>query len=131
MMEPDCLVDTDVFVDFLRGNEQATTFIMRHAEHIVLSAIVLAELYSGVRGEDELVELDGLARLFPVKDVDKEVVRLGGLLRQRYGKSHGVGLADALLAATAQRYGLLLKTLNTKHYPMFQGLEPAYPNAGA
>ena len=39
---------------------------------------------------------------------------------------HGVGLADALLAATAESENAELKTLNTKHYPMFQDLKPAY-----
>jgi hypothetical protein len=37
-----------------------------------------------------------------------------------------VGLADAILAATAEAEEAELKTLNVKHYPMFSGLEPAY-----
>jgi len=41
-------------------------------------------------------------------------------------KSHGVGLADAILAATAEVENAELKTLNTKHYPMLKGLRPAY-----
>ena len=39
---------------------------------------------------------------------------------------HGVGLADAMLAATAEAENAELKTLNTKHYPMFKGLRPTY-----
>lgn len=46
-----------------------------------------------------------------------------------YGKSHGVGLADAIVAATAQIENAELKTLNTKHYPMLKGLQPAYVKA--
>ena len=36
----------------------------------------------------------------------------------RYGKSHRVEIADALIAAAAATSGLRLWTLNRKHYPM-------------
>jgi len=58
--------------------------------------------------------------------VSAEIAKAGGLYRRNYGKSHGVGLADAILAATAEAENAELKTLNTKHYPMFKGLKPAY-----
>ena len=50
----------------------------------------------------------------------------GRLYRRDYGKSHGVGLADAILAATTETENAELKTLNTKHYPMLKGLRPPY-----
>jgi predicted nucleic acid-binding protein len=31
-----------------------------------------------------------------------------------------------VIAATAERLGLPLATLNVRHFPMFEGLEPAY-----
>ncbi len=40
--------------------------------------------------------------------------------------SHGVGLADAIVAGTAESQGAELKTLNTKHYPMLRGLRLPY-----
>ena len=33
---------------------------------------------------------------------------------------------DAIIAATATGEDAELKTLNTRHYPMFKGLKPAY-----
>ncbi len=120
------LVDTDVFVDFLRGSAQGVAFVQENAQHILMSSIVVAELYAGAR-EDELVELDDLPRLFPVLPVTAEIARAAGLLKAEYGRSHGLGLADALVAATARQHGLALKTLNSKHFPMFPGLAPAYP----
>ena len=125
-MTPDYLVDTDVFIDFLRGYDRAVAFIRTDPSRIVLSPIVLAELYAGARGDEEVARLDDLARLFPTRGVSTEVARAGGLLRAEYGKSHGLGLADALLAATARHYSLALKTLNVRHFPMFPGLTPPY-----
>jgi predicted nucleic acid-binding protein len=37
-----------------------------------------------------------------------------------------IGIADAILAATAEKENAELKTLNVKHYPMIKGLKPAY-----
>jgi predicted nucleic acid-binding protein len=48
------------------------------------------------------------------------------LFKRDYGKSHGVGLADAIIAATCEAENADLKTLNVKHYPMIEGLIPAY-----
>jgi len=121
----DFLVDTDVLVDFLRGNDLAADFMRTNAARIALSSIVVAELYAGAR-EEELRELDDFSRLFPVKPVTAQIARAGGLLKARYGKSHGLGLADALLAGTAQQHGFTIQTLNVKHFPMFPGLNPPY-----
>ena len=124
-MSASYLVDTDVLVDFLRGVPPAVEFVTRNADRIALSAIVLSELYAGAR-EDEIADLDDFVANLPVLAIGPEIARAAGLLRHRYGKSHGVSLADALLAATATHHGLDVKTLNTKHFPMFNGLQPAY-----
>jgi hypothetical protein len=64
--------------------------------------------------------------LFRVVPVDVEIAKAGGLYKQSFGESHGVGLADAILAATAEAENAQLKTLNATHYPMLKGLTPAY-----
>ena len=120
------LVDTDVLVDFFRGYSKAVTFVTSNYDRIILSSIVVAELYAGVKGEEEQFILDSFVSLFPVVHVTAEIARYGGLYKRDYGKSHGVGLADAILAATAELEGAELKTLNVKHYPMFKGVRPAY-----
>lgn len=120
------LVDTDVLIDFLRGNDQAITFIDKFSPHIILSPIVVAELYAGVKGANELSVLDNFVSLFRVVPIDSEIAKAGGLYKRDFGKSHGVGLADAILAATADKENAELKTLNTKHYPMIRGIKTAY-----
>ncbi|MBI2882707.1 MAG: type II toxin-antitoxin system VapC family toxin [Candidatus Methylomirabilis oxyfera] len=125
-MRKPVLVDTDVMVDFLRGNPKAVALVQTHSAWLILSSIVAAELYAGVRGDEEMSKLDSLISLFRVVPVSIELARAGGLHRKHYSKSHGVGLADAIIAATAEAENADLKTLNTKHYPMIKGLKPAY-----
>ena len=123
------LVDTDVMVDFLRGHPKAVALLQAESTRIVLSSISVGELYAGVRGTEELTTLDDLISLFQVIPVTAELAKVGGLLRNQYGKSHGVGLADAIIAATATAEAAELKTLNTKHYPMIKGIKQAYTKA--
>lgn len=123
------LVDTDVMIDFLRGHPKAVAFVKEHASRIILSSIAAAELYAGVRSEEELVVLDNLLALFRVVPVSPALARTGGLHKRDYFKPHGVGLADAIVAATAESENADLKTLNIKHYPMIKGLKPAYTKA--
>ena len=120
------LPDTDVLIDFLRGYQQAVDFINTNASQIILSTIVIAELYAGVRGEQELTILNDFVSLFDVISMNSEIAKIGGLYKRDFGKSHGVGLADAIIAATCHSKNAQLKTLNVKHYPMIKNLEPAY-----
>lgn len=125
-MSGQVLVDTDVLIDFLRGYGPAVSFVDDHSDRIVLSAIVVTELYAGAKGDAEQKVLQSLLSVFRVAPISGEIARLGGLYRRDYGPSHGTGLSDALVAATAFLEGAELKTLNVKHYPMVDGIEPAY-----
>jgi predicted nucleic acid-binding protein len=125
-MAESILLDTDVLVDFLRGRSKAIAFVKASSARIILSTIVVAELYAGVKGDAEQAVLDDFVSLFRIVPVDVDIAKAGSLYKRDYGKSHGVGLADAILAAAAEAEEAELKTLNTKHYPMFKGLRPAY-----
>lgn len=125
-MERPIIVDTDVLVDFFRGFEKGVAFVNANSSRIILSSIVAAELYAGVKGDEEQNALEEFFSLFRVIPVTAEIANAGGLYKSDYGKSHGVGLADAIIAATAEAEKADLKTLNTKHYPMIKGLKPAY-----
>ena len=125
-MERVILLDTDVLIDFFRGYEKAVTFVNANSTRIILSSIVVAELYAGVKGEDEEIAMDNFVSLFRIVHVNKAIAKAGGLYKQAYGKSHGVGLAEAILAATAVVENAEMKTLNIKHYPMLKDLRPAY-----
>ena len=120
------LLDTDVLVDFFRGYSKAVAFVNANSSRIILSSIVVDELYAGIKGDAEQAIKEKFVSLFRVIPLDVEIAKAGGLYKRDYGKSHGVGLADAILAATAELGNAELKTLNIKHYPMLKSLSPAY-----
>jgi len=88
--------------------------------------MTVAELYAGVRGEREQRRLEQFLLVFQVLPVSQEVGRIGGLFRRNYGPSHGTGLVDALIGATAQLYQATLVTFNARHYPMLNGIQVPY-----
>lgn len=123
------LVDTDILIDYLHGHPAAVRLVTDHADRVIVSAMSVAELYAGVRGQardPEQLALADFLELFPIVPVSGDIARAGALFRRDYARSHGVGLADAVIAATAVSSDAMLMTLNVKHYPMFEGLEAAY-----
>jgi hypothetical protein len=120
------LADTDVLVDYLRGYPKAVSLLMEQTDRIGLSAITVVEFYAGVRGQAEREALDDLISMHPVVPLTTEIAMAAGLLRRDYGKSHGLGIPDAVVAATVQAENAELWTLNVRHFPMFPDLEPPY-----
>jgi hypothetical protein len=106
------LVDTDVFVDHLRGSRplEATR------DRIAYSVITRCELFAG-RSADE----DGLRRLlapFREVQVDRRIGELAGRLR----REHGIRTPDAIIAATALGLGVPILTRNVKDFAGVRGL---------
>lgn len=120
------LLDTDVLIDYLRGRIEAVTYIQRLTSPLSMSAITVAELYTGVRDGAERRALETFIRAFLILSVNQEIAVKGGLYRRDYGKSHNVGLADALIAATVDHHQATLVTLNNKHFPMLAGVVVPY-----
>jgi predicted nucleic acid-binding protein len=125
-MSKTMLVDTDVFIDYLRGHNKAISFIEKFSSKIILSPIIVSELYAGVKGTNELAVLDDFVSYFRVVPITDDIAKAGGIFKRDFGKSHGVGLADAIVAATAEKEQAELKTLDIRHYPMIRGLKPVY-----
>ncbi len=120
------LIDTDVLIEYLRGSDQAAEFVEGLEGNLLISAITVAELFSGARGREELEALDHFILAFEVVPIDEPLARAGGQLRREYNASHGVGLADALIAASAVDRKAELVTFNRRHYPMVDDLTVPY-----
>ena len=108
------LIDTDVIVEYLRGQARAIEFLESLAGTLQVSAITVAELYSGVR-DDEREALEQFLSAFDVVPVDHVLAKAAGLCRRDFRPAHGTGLADAIVAASAQVAGADLVTFNAPH----------------
>ena len=122
---PAILVDTDILIVYLRGTPAAVQYLENLDADLKLSAINVAELFAGVR-DSERDAVDQLLDCFEIIPLDHSLAIRGGLFRRDFGRSHGVGLADAIVAATAEKSGCVLATLNRKHYPMLGSVAVPY-----
>jgi predicted nucleic acid-binding protein len=120
------LLDSDVLVDYLRGLPAAGRYLDGLTVTPTCSEVTRVEVLRGMRSRERRVTERFLATI-RWAGVDKEVSTLAGELGRRFRRSHGaLGVADLVIAATAERHKLPLATLNVRHFPMFPGLEPAY-----
>ena len=120
------LLDSDVLVDYLRGLPAAGRFVDGLTVTPTCSEVTRVEVLRGMRSQERRVTERFLATIRWV-GVDEEISTLAGDLGRRFRRSHGtIGVADLVIAATATRLRLPLATLNTRHFPMFPELEPAY-----
>ena len=118
------LLDTDVLVEYLRGRKEAVEYLEGLASDLYVSVISIAELFAGVRGDEEERWLRQFLLAFDAVPVTEKVARMRGLYRRDYGPSHGTGLADALIAATTLESGAKLASFNRRHYPMGETTVP-------
>ncbi len=112
------LLDTDVLIDYLRELPDAVAYLEGLDLPLFISAITIGELYSGVREGNERTTLAAFLKSFEIILIDDELAKRGGLICRDYRKSHGAGLADALIAASTEIHDLTLVTMNRKHFPM-------------
>ncbi len=119
------LVDTDIFIDFLRNNTAAIEFIENHLHEISFSAITEAELLSGKECDNQEVReklLHFLAQ-FEKIPVDNPLVQVAGEFRRNYG----IDLPDAIIAATAFIIDEPLCTRNIKHFEKIKDINVMKP----
>lgn len=122
------LVDSDVLIDHLRGHEPARGWLVqaRADGPLAVSVVTIAELTGGLRSGERREVLGLLARFEPEPVTDAVARRAGEFMRQYRSSHHSIGVADYLIAATADLGGYRLATLNVRHFPMFKGLKPAF-----
>jgi len=123
------LIDTDVLIEYLRGSDPAVRFLEALSGTLHISAITVAELFTGAQSEAGQEALEQFLRTFGGVPVDGELAKRGGLLRRDYGPSHGVGLADALVAASTERAQATLVTFDRRHFPVFEEVLVPYSPA--
>ena len=117
------LVDTDVLIWNFLGHQRAAKRL-DDAVGFYISAVTYMELVQGMRNNVELNALRQSLRHWQatVLPVEPQVSARAIFLIESYALSHGLRVADSLIAASAMTMGLPLLTANTKHYRMIEGL---------
>ncbi len=119
------LVDTDIFIDYLKGIGPACALLDSQQFTFYYSSWTKKELLAkpGLRDRErrQVDELLARCRLVPVDDA---VAKRYWILLKKY-ESHALRQADAIIAATAWQLGLSLLTRNQKHFRMISEIELA------
>jgi len=120
----DKLLDTDVLIWYLRGNQNAYDLIHSIGE-FAISSVTYMELVQGMRNKDELRNLKKALKQWRVKTIymDNEISALALFYVEEYFLSHSMQLADALIGATCATHGMTLYTANDKHYRVIKDLD--------
>jgi predicted nucleic acid-binding protein len=118
------LIDTDVLIWCLRGNGKAAAAIAALPKRVI-SQITRMELIVGCRSKPEISLLKRFLAEegFQVIPLSPEIGIRADLWLEEKNLSHGIGLADSLIAATASSLGLPLLTANAKRFRCFSELE--------
>ncbi len=124
-MSSNLLLDTDIIVNVGRGNastaEQVNSMMAAGLVHI--SAVTEMELVIGCRNKAELRSLEKLLERYVIIPITPEISALSIKLLKTYRLSHGLLIADALIAATALVQNKILISGNAKHFSMISGLK--------
>ena len=123
------VIDTSVLIDHLRGRAEAKDLLtgaVQTGDELWSVTVVRAEVLAGMRPSEER-KTRRLLDALRWQDVTVELADHAGELARRYLRSHpGVDTVDYLIASAVNQLGAELRTLNTKHFPMFPNLARAY-----
>lgn len=123
------LVDTNVFIDAARGRHAAAAWVVRVTDEgveLIISTVTLAEYASGIAPGMRDRGLDFLASLRAVDVTPRVALRAGSLRHALARRGRTLGLADAMIAASAMEIGVPLVTSNVRDVAI-DGLEVVVP----
>lgn len=114
------LVDTDIFVDHLRG---ARRLLLGSGDEVSYSVVTRCELFAGSRTHERVVR--ELLAPFTERPIGRAIAERAGRIRRQAGAR----IADALIAATALEHGLTLVTRNVRDFASIAGLRLVPPRS--
>ena len=118
------LVDTDVLIWYLKGNENAFE-IIENAPPFFISVVSYMELIQGMRNKKELNSLRKALHIWKARIlyISEGISAKAMFFVERHFLSHSMQLADALIGATAISYGIPVLTANDKPYKVIKDLQ--------
>ena len=125
------IVDTDVLIDTSRGVQDAISCIrqLEQQSTVAISSITEMELIIGCRNKNELQSLGRFLKRFQMIKVSEPISDMATGLLTQYRLSHGLLIADALIAATAITLSVPFVSKNQRDYCFINKLNLLpYPN---
>jgi tRNA(fMet)-specific endonuclease VapC len=125
------VIDTDILVDFLRGNQEAVSLINRLEDNSFLlatTAINDFELYYGAHKSKEpekamQLTRELVSRLVVLPLTSRSAQRAGHVYADLEKHGQPIGLRDTLIGAIAQTRGFSVATKNLSHFQRICGLQ--------
>lgn len=118
------LIDTDILIDAARNVNEALHCLQQIEEQFssAVSIVTQMELIIGCRDKNELRSLDNFLERFQIVSVSEQISETAIDLLKQYRLSHGLQIADALIAATAIAADIQLISKNQRDYRFIDSL---------
>ena len=118
------ILDTDVLIWFLRGNQRVVDFIMETMPFSI-SIVTYMELVQGMHDKRELAKMKKAFAEMRVEIIplSEDISLRASDYVEMYALSHSMEMADALIAGTCMERHETLVTANDKHYRVVEGLQ--------
>jgi len=119
------IVDTDVLIDVGRNVNEAVNCLQQIEQKfsVAVSSVTQMELIIGCRNKDELNSLEQFTERFHIIKLDEQISDTAIDLLKQYRLSHGLLIADALIAATAIISDLSFVSKNQSDYRFIDNLQ--------
>src|SRR5688572_29607871 len=116
-------LDTDIIVDVTRKHPPAIAWLNANAsETMAASGFSLLELLAGTRSATEQQRVEREVGQFQIIWLSAPGCDAAVQTYRRLRLSHGIGVFDTLIAATAVELNVPLHTFNIKHFQHVPGL---------
>jgi len=120
MTEPDLVLDSDVLIEILRGRPDAGRWLNSLGSQTVgILVLTRMKILQGARNRQEQTTLIAQLNRYELVLLDTGDAIQALRWFETYRLSHGVGIMDCLIAASALRIGKPFYTFNVKHYRAF------------
>ncbi len=121
------ILDTDILIDIQRGHEPARQWFAGLETVPSVAGFAVMELVQGARNPYEVRQALLLVAPMPIVWPTESDCSRALSDFTAYHHSHGLGLLDALIAATTVGAGATLCTFNSRHYQIVPGLDLQQP----
>jgi len=119
------VVDTNVFIEYLRAKDKTTTvlFLIPDEVQIYITSVTLYELLMGAFTPDKVKDVAMLTEDLPILPFNEEAAsQAAEIYHDLRFQNKIIEFRDIFIAATCIVNNLPVKTLNKKHFDRIKGL---------